>query len=307
MNKERKQFMKNSKPVLRVLAVVTAFACIATAADAPKLTFNFHKANVPGALQTIPQNANNAGVMVGNYEDKDGVNHGYILDGKNLRKVDDPKGTNTICCGVNLNGPIMLVGYYTNSAGTYVGFLYNPKTRKFKDIRGPKGAISAGAGGINDKGEIVGAYEEPSNVWHGFLLEGGEYKTLDVPGAAQTYATGINDKGYIVFYWTDSSRATESSIYSPNTKKYTKINVPGASNSAALSIDSASDVVYQWTESPSGPVQGALRVHATKKFYKFDYPQSVATSANGINDKHLIVGPYQKKNGLLSGYKATYK
>jgi len=54
MNKERKQFMKTCKPGLRVLAVVLAFACIATAADAPKLTFKFTKADVPkkGALQT---------------------------------------------------------------------------------------------------------------------------------------------------------------------------------------------------------------------------------------------------------------
>ena len=53
MNKERKQFMKTCKPGLRVLAIVLAYACIATAADAPKLTFKFTALKgVPKARQT---------------------------------------------------------------------------------------------------------------------------------------------------------------------------------------------------------------------------------------------------------------
>ena len=47
MNKERKQFMKTCKPIFRALAVVLAVACIAIAADAPKLTFQFKTLGVP--------------------------------------------------------------------------------------------------------------------------------------------------------------------------------------------------------------------------------------------------------------------
>src|SRR5262249_30979582 len=59
------------------------------------------------------------------------------------------------------------------------------------------GAISTGATGINDAGQIVGLYVGTDRD-HGFLLSGGSYTTLDVPGADHTYASGINDSGQIV-------------------------------------------------------------------------------------------------------------
>ena len=36
--------------------------------------------------------------------------------------------------------------------------------------------------GINASGEIVGQYRDAGGVTHGFLLSGGVYTTLDVPG-----------------------------------------------------------------------------------------------------------------------------
>jgi hypothetical protein len=83
--------MKNCKSILCVvLGFALACAIAATAADAPKLTFTFSKANVPGTMQTGPSGINNAGVMVGEYVDKNSVSHGYILSGKKLTTLDDP-------------------------------------------------------------------------------------------------------------------------------------------------------------------------------------------------------------------------
>jgi hypothetical protein len=76
--------MTNFKSILCVLGFALACAVADTAADTPKLTFTFTKANVPGAMQTGPSGINNAGVMVGGYVDKNSVSHGYILNGKKL-------------------------------------------------------------------------------------------------------------------------------------------------------------------------------------------------------------------------------
>jgi len=65
--------MKTRKPVLRVLAGVLAFACIATAANAPKLNFKFTTINVKGSQETDAYGINNAGVIVGDYIDSSGV------------------------------------------------------------------------------------------------------------------------------------------------------------------------------------------------------------------------------------------
>jgi len=83
--------MKNCKSMLCVLGFALACSVHARAGDEPKLTFKFTKANIPGALQTYTYGVNNAGVMVGSYRDKSS-GHGYILNGKKLTKLDDPKG-----------------------------------------------------------------------------------------------------------------------------------------------------------------------------------------------------------------------
>ena len=76
-----------------MLALVLLFTvAVATAAEAPILTFKFTKKNVPGTLQTYANGINNTGVRVGIYQDTSRVWHGYILQGKNLTTLDDPNG-----------------------------------------------------------------------------------------------------------------------------------------------------------------------------------------------------------------------
>ena len=45
------------------------------------------------------------------------------------------------------------------------------------------GATLTIAYGVNRSGEIVGTYNDVSNVTHGFLLSGGTFTTVDYPGA----------------------------------------------------------------------------------------------------------------------------
>jgi uncharacterized membrane protein len=306
----RRKPMKNCKSILCVvLGFALACAVAATAGDAPKLTFTFSKANVPGAMQTGPSGINNAGVMVGGYVDKNSVSHGYILNGKKLTTLDDPKamaGT-TGPENLNLNGAISVVGVYNNSSGNTVGFLY--KNGKYTDIPGPAGAVSSVASGINDKGAIVGDYVDSDGRTHGFLLKGKKYTTLDEPAAfGTTAASGINNAGWIVLWYVDQQGLVESAITKDNGITYTPpIDVPLAVDSYASDLNSVGDVTYFWVDS-AGVGRGAL-LHAGK-YYKVNYPKAIYTYAGGINDKRTIVGGYQvkSKNGHppVSGFEATY-
>src|SRR2546421_12220688 len=58
--------------------------------------------------------------------------------------------------------------------------------------------------GINGSGQIVGAFRTNS-VFHGFVLSGGSFTTLDAPLAQSTQAFGINDAGQIVGFFSDAS------------------------------------------------------------------------------------------------------
>lgn len=52
--------------------------------------------------------------------------------------------------------------------------------------------------GINPAGDIVGVYTDAAGAQHGFLLSGGQFTTIDVPGAVTTIARGIGPGGDIV-------------------------------------------------------------------------------------------------------------
>src|SRR5437660_12906908 len=58
--------------------------------------------------------------------------------------------------------------------------------------------------GINGSGQIVGAFRYNS-VFHGFVLSGGSFTTLDGPLAQSTQAFCINDAGQIVGFFSDAS------------------------------------------------------------------------------------------------------
>ena len=301
--------MKTIKLMLCVFGFLLLFTIVAaSAADAPKLTFTFTNVNLHGEFQTQVAEINNNGVMVGGYQDAKGYFHGYILDGKKLTRLNHPRGTNTVATGTNFNGPIKVVGSYTNSSGNSVGFRYTPATKQFTDIANPKGATSVYPGGMNDRGWIVGSYPDSSGVSHGFLLQGKRYTTLDVPAATASYAYGINNKGDITLTWVNSSGAYEGALYNYSTKTYTTINVPGAHGSEASYINNEGDITFWWLDS-SGTVHGALFVHAANEFYEIDYPKAAGgTYPNGINDKNALVGQYQHfVNGPVSSFKATFK
>ena len=52
--------------------------------------------------------------------------------------------------------------------------------------------------GINPAGDIVGVYTDAVGMQQGFLLSGGQYTKIDVPGAVTTIARGIGPGGDIV-------------------------------------------------------------------------------------------------------------
>jgi len=292
--------MKNHKLIVCLFTLMFTVLPPTALSEAP-LTFKFTTTNVPGAVETFPGGINNAGVTVGEYVDSSNLAHGYILNGKQVTTVDDPKGIGTSCANLPPNGAIVVVGYYITSSGNSVGFVHNNGT--FTDIPGPEGATASAAFGINDSGAIVGDYTDSMGATHGFLLKGTTYITLDVPGALSTVAYGINNKGNIVVSWENSKGAYKSSLY--NGKTYRTIDVPGATESLANDINSAGDVVYQWFDS-NGMSHGALL--QAGKYYKFNYPKAVFTYGSGINDKSTIVGWYETTtNGPASGFKATFK
>jgi probable HAF family extracellular repeat protein len=284
--------MNTGKVALRFVVAFLLFIALATAADAPKLTFTFKGVKFPGAVGTSVYGVSNSGVMVGQYYDSSGVFHGFMLDHGKGTTIDDPNGTDTLCSGINSSGSI--VGQYTASSGDNHGFLYQSGT--FTDIA-PE-ALS-GASGINDQGDIVGSESACQFCQqHGFLWNGHKFKQLDVPGAMYTGTSGINNSGVITVLAPDNNDHYHSYLYRKG--KYTEVKMPGANETFVEGINNLGDLILTWDDHKLNN-HGALRYNG--HFYRFDYKGGY-TYAFDLNDHHLIVGDAATLAG--GAFKATY-
>jgi probable HAF family extracellular repeat protein len=63
------------------------------------------------------------------------------------------------------------------------------------------GAIRTLAIGINASGDIVGWFQDPAGIIHGFRLSDGIFTTIDAPGATHTAVLGINARGQIIGHY----------------------------------------------------------------------------------------------------------
>ena len=77
------------------------------------------------------------------------------------------------------------------------------------------GAVATVAEGMNDKGDIVGAYWKDDGMMRGFLRRGSQYTPIDYPGAAMTNLNGINNAGQIVGWYYDADWVLHALLVTP--------------------------------------------------------------------------------------------
>ena len=283
------------KQVSLFLAMLFIAISVCGAADrGPANRPQFIQIEVPGATATSVNGINNTGVMVGTYGTTN-IENGFALFGGKLVIISVPGALGTTCQGVNSARAIVGTVTPQIGQGNPRGFLY--QNGVFTDI-GP-GTDLAGAFGINDSGQIVGGYAPDGITEHGFLYDGAQYQTLDVPGAKATVATGINNQGLIVLQWGGSDGHTHGALYDGT--QYTTIDVPGASDSFPFGVNNFGDVAYTYYDS-----QGATRSALLRggQYYKYMVPGSNRSFAYGLNDKDVIVGVYYDHSlSVKPGYK----
>jgi uncharacterized membrane protein len=126
----------------------------------------FQTIDVPGAALTELYEINDRGDMVGVYADRgDSEQHGFRLDRRGrITEIKVDGGQFTIPFGINDHGQI--VGF-TSDAGPDGNGINIHGFALFKGVDGPvtrvdfPGAPQTAALGINDHGQVVGAYENP--------------------------------------------------------------------------------------------------------------------------------------------------
>lgn len=167
-------------------------------------------------------------------------------------------------------------------------------------IDGP-GASFTDAAGINNRGDIVGSFQDGQG-FHGYVFRRGNFRVLDVPvQGAQTIAMGNNERGQVSgayrsqglfhgFVW-DGGRFT------------TDITSPGDDETFLHVINNRGQVVGHSRRDVFAPARAFL--WSNGRFTFLDLPGVLVVGRNresmGLNDRGDVVGTFQSQ-GVNHGF-----
>lgn len=208
-----------------------------------------------------------------------------------LATFDYPGAVNaTVTYGINQHGEI--AGYYSDSPGAVHGYTRSRSGVFSSPIVDPNDASGAttDAAGINGAGTVDGFYYDSAGVLHGFFLSKGTYTPYDYPGLDGTLLFGLNNAGDFCGAAGNNTTFITSAFVNIGGVP-SLINVPaGSYNAIAYSINDSSEVVGYYEQVPV--THGFLRSADGSVTAPLDYPGSLGTIPQSINNKGFIVGQY---------------
>jgi hypothetical protein len=163
----------------------------------------------------------------------------------------------------------------------------------FRTIDFP-GAISTFLYGINNAGDMVGAYIDDGERTHGFLLHNGTFTTIDYPDSTLSVAAGINNHGVIAGQYNDSEGIGHGFLFSGD--EFTTKDFGEGYQTFPTAIDDLGDVVGFCTDSDFN-FHGCVAFDGP--FQILDYPDATASATLGVNFLgNQIVGGFGTQNGF---------
>lgn len=182
---------------------------------------NFTTFDAPGAegTQVITNGLNASGATTGYkvYGQDEGQAFLRSPDGTEFPTFDVYGALFTYAYGINASSTV--VGYSWDLADVYHGY------RRVEDgtitqIDDPKAGVALYQGtqayAINSTNWVTGAYADPHNKIHGFVLSPkGVFTTFDISGAVSIYPAFINSAGMIAGYFYDKNYAYHSFVRNP--------------------------------------------------------------------------------------------
>jgi hypothetical protein len=164
--------------------------------------------------------------------------------------------------------------------------------------------MSTAATGIGPQGDIVGDYSLTSVVdccavgTHGYLLSGGHFTSIDVPGSTFGYASQISPRGEIVGAYSNGVPLGFLLSGSNYITLDARSQFPGATFTNALGINPRGDVVGRYVL--GGVSHGYLWNGGL--FSTIDIPGAIFTGTAAINPGGDIVGRYRSADRVFHGF-----
>src|SRR5262245_30202326 len=94
---------------------------------------------------------------------------------------------------------------------------------------------TTGAFDINDRGEIVGSYDDANGGGHGFLFRDRTFITIDFPGGTFSGLVGINNQGVSVGGFIDADGKNQGFVL--NRHGFHILRIPGITSPSPTGIN----------------------------------------------------------------------
>jgi hypothetical protein len=180
-----------------------------------------------------------------------------IASAQTYTTIDFPGAvTTTLNGGPNPQGTS--VGTYTDTSNVIHGFAPTKKD-EFTSFD-PPGSTGTTPNFITPQGVIVGGHLDATDASHGFILDNGQYTTVDFPGANGTVLTGRNPSGEMTGFSCVVASCASGTTHSFTASKkgaFKSFDPPGAVSSTASAVNPSGAIVCAYTDS-AGVTHGYL-------------------------------------------------
>jgi probable HAF family extracellular repeat protein len=245
---------------------------------------------VPGATSIGANDVNDADVVVGSYDQGNGQ-RGFVYHGGTLTELVYPGATSTNLLGINNLGQIVGLATTINST---IGFFWDRGTFS-EPLSVPNAALTV-PNAINDRGEIVGAYQAQNGTEHPFFLKAGKFQFPVFPGSTEGSLEAVNASGHAIGDCVIGG-ATRGYSYLENMGTYSgPLANPNGAPIAMRAINNGGQVIGGLM-SANGDERPFIFIGG--QMHDIDFPNFLSGSINGLNNHGVVVGNL-RTNGIPS-------
>ena len=198
----------------------------------------FTRYDFPGSVNTYFYALDNTGKAAGHYKDIDGVYHGVILEGGELRQYDFPGAAETHIYGIS-DETGALSGNIVDAAGTTHAF-------SGELIITFPGAVNTYGDFVNAAGAVVGSYTDADGMFHGFIRHpDGSFTTIDLPEMPNLvflFVNTITDFGVVGFRAKAANDILRSYILMPDGTLY-EVRIPSSVITVVRNVNQDGSIV----------------------------------------------------------------
>ena len=198
----------------------------------------FTRYDFPGSVNTFFYALDNTGKAAGHYKDIDGVYHGVILEGGELRQYDFPGAAETHIYGIS-DETGALSGNIVDEAGITHAF-------SGELIITFPGAVNTYGDFVNAAGAVVGSYIDADGMFHGFIRHpDGSFTTIDLPEMPNLqflFVNTITDFGVVGFRAKAANDILRSYILMPDGTLY-EVRIPGSVITVVRNVNQDGSIV----------------------------------------------------------------